>query len=349
MAQVLVDFTAPRPHDPDCVGDMKSSRGVIIALGCAVAALALSARFWRVESDPPRAGALPGEVASGAAAPWGGDERDRGAPRPGGGGNTANARAGSAVSAGDRSARLRRRMAVMDAPQRLQRGSAAAARGRRGELDRPGDPGRTLKLSGDNLPDASSRGAQGAEGAIEDAAGQEIADVVYHGGADKVFDTLSQVKVDDAGAVSGDAGTIAFWIEPQWQRDGPSEATFVQLGDNGLQIFKQGDTLRFQYVANNGEVYGGGADIANWQTGDWRHVAATWMGRTLALYVDGAQLFLNGAPAPPDLQSDATLYVGSALAGGAPAAPGAISYLTVLNRTASGEEIMEMFESGGAP
>lgn len=43
------------------------------------------------------------------------------------------------------------------------------------------------------------------------------------------------------------------------------------------------------------------------------------------------------------------MYVGSALPGGAPAAPGKLSYLTVLNRTAAGAEIVRMFESGGAP
>jgi hypothetical protein len=242
-------------------------------------------------------------------------------------------------------------MAAIDDAQRAPRGdgAAAGARDRSGTIERPDDLGRALNLNSDSVPEAGSPGTQSADGAVEDAVAEEVPDVVYDGGADNVFDTASQVKIDDAGAVSGAAGTIAFWIEPQWQRDGPSQATFVQLGDNGVQIFKQGDMLRFQYVANDGEVFGGGGQIGNWRAGDWRHVAATWMGGTLALYVDGTQLFLNGAPAPPDLQSDATLYVGSALPGGAPAAPGKLSYLTVLNRTASGEEIMRMFESGGAP
>lgn len=331
---------------------MKGSRGVIIALCCAVAALALFTRVWRSDSDsdPTRPASRPGEAASEAADTRGRDESDRGAARAGAGDNGANPRVGSAGGAGDRSERLRRRMAAIDAKQNSPGGGSAAAdaAGRSGELDRPEDPERTLKLNRDNVPQAGSPGTQTAEGAIEDAAAEEISEVVYDGGADAVFDTGSQVKVDDAGAVSGEAGTIAFWVEPQWQHDGPSEATFVQLGDNGLQIVKQGDTLRFQYVDNNGEVFGGGGDIANWQAGDWRHVAATWMGGTLALYIDGAQIFLNGAPPPPDL-SNATIYVGSALAGGAPAAPGKVSYLTILNRTASGEEITQMFESGGAP
>ena len=329
---------------------MNGSRGVIIVLCGALAALLLVARVWRSDSDSLRAVSGSNGDTSGPAT-GGRDENAAGAPRAGAGTDSAHSRVGSTDGAAERGEQRRRRMAAIDAVQRAPRsGSATAgARGRSGEIEAPDASGRALKLDSDSVPEAGSPGTQSAEGALEHTTPEEIPDIVYDGGADKVFDTAAQVKIDDAGAVSGAAGTIAFWIEPQWQRDGPSEATFVQLGDNGLQIFKQGDMLRLQYVANDGEVFGGSAQIGNWRAGDWRHVAATWMGGALALYVDGVQLFLNGAPAPPDLHSDATLYVGSALPGGAPAAAGQLSYLTVLNRTASGEEIMHMFESGGAP
>jgi hypothetical protein len=43
------------------------------------------------------------------------------------------------------------------------------------------------------------------------------------------------------------------------------------------------------------------------------------------------------------------LFVGSALPNGAQAAPGQLSYLTVMNRPVSSDEVRQIFESGRAP
>ena len=242
---------------------MNGSRGVVIVLCGALAALLLVARVWRSDSDSLRAVSGSNGDTSGPAT-GGRDENAAGAPRAGAGTDSAHSRVGSTDGAAERGEQRRRRMAAIDAVQRAPRsGSATAgARGRSGEIETPDASGRALKLDSDSVPEAGSPGTQSAEGALEHTTPEEIPDIVYDGGADKVFDTAAQVKIDDAGAVSGAAATIAFWIEPQWQRDGPSEATFVQLGDNGLQIFKQGDMLRLQYVANDGEVFGGSAESA---------------------------------------------------------------------------------------
>jgi hypothetical protein len=180
-----------------------------------------------------------------------------------------------------------------------------------------------------------------------DAAAFEIPDVAYDGGGDHVFNTASQVEVTDARTIEGGAGTIAFWIEPAWEAFNQDHASFVRVGENGLQLAKYDNHLRFRYIDNTGNEYGGEADIGEWEPGEWRHVTATWMGGKLALYVDGGQVFLNHGPTP-GLQGDLKLYVGTPASTSA-VAPAQLSYLTVLNREASVDEVKQMFESGRAP
>ena len=232
------------------------------------------------------------------------------------------------------------------ADSRRPAGGGPAAPGR--PHGRPDLPERRLEpaLKDEDLPlDEAPDGDAVAE-AVDDEA-EEITEIAYEGGADRVFDTSAQVEVTEIGPIDGQAGAVAFWIEPGWQRNDGSDASFIQLGDGGLEILKDDNVLRVQYTDGTGKVYGGSADITRWAAGDSRHVAATWNGGAMSLYIDGAQIFLNGGPAPPNVHGDPALYVGSALPGGAPAAPGSLSSLTVMNRELTPAEIRQMFESGG--
>ena len=74
---------------------------------------------------------------------------------------------------------------------------------------------------------------------------------------------------------------------------------------------------------------------------------ATWSGPSLAFYLDGGQVFANQSLTPPNFAGETKLYVGSTPPDGTTAASGQVTYLTVLNRAVSGQEVSQMFASGG--
>jgi hypothetical protein len=174
---------------------------------------------------------------------------------------------------------------------------------------------------------------------------------VVYDGAGRVFDTDSRVQAADRVPITADAGTVSFWAQPQWDSGNPDHATFVQIGETGLRIVKDGSFLRFEYTDSNGDnALGGVTNIGDWGSGDWRYVAATWQSGTLALYVDGQQVFVSTPDEPPPFQADPRLYVGSTVAtNGGPVAPAQLSHLTVANRTLSSDEIRALFEAGADP
>lgn len=333
---------------------MKRIWGVIIGLGCAVVALTLVMRVWR--SDAAREGVPSG--ASGAA-----DDRlvlderpAAGAARPGAG--SGPRRRGDATHGGGTEERSRSRQLPGggDLPRAAAPGSGAGANARSGSngsiaLPEAAEHPRAAQLTDREAPPAGDPGTRTeAEAFDDDAAAEEPSDVAYDSGDDRVFDTGSRVEITDSAPVNGSAGTISFWLEPEWDANSQEGASFVQLGDGSLAIVKDGDLLRFQFTDSAGAQHSGTADIGDWKAGDWRNVIATWRGNMSALYVDGAQAFLNYAPNPPSFASGTTLYVGSTpLPNGSPMAVGQLSYLTVLNRDASHEEVTQMFESGGRP
>ncbi len=100
--------------------------------------------------------------------------------------------------------------------------------------------------------------------------------------------------------IASNAGTIEFWIRPDWSADG-TERGFFQVGadfNNGILLSIDGaNNLRFilwgddpgtPIVESNVER-GLGFSLSNWSPGIWHHLAAAWNRTTgeLTLYVDG--------------------------------------------------------------
>ena len=339
---------------------MKSGWGIVIALGCALAALAFVARnAFRdaapdTESELARGGrpALHDGAAAGMRGEAAGMRGEAGAPvRSGETGGAA--RNGSRTSSGTSEIPRRRLPEALAGARRdgdVRSGSTDTERGGAGgggdEVEAP----LGASLTHHEPPPAGQPGTQNAAAAADEDSAPESPDVVYDG-ASRVFDTGSRVQVGDAGAITGNAGTMSFWAKPEWDSGNADRASFVQLGENGLRIVKDGNFLRFEYTDVNGDnQLGGAADISEWPTGDWRYVTTTWQGSTLALYIDGQQVFLNTPGVAPPFSSNPRIYVGSLEAtNGGPVAPAQLSILTLMNRPLSSDEIRAKFASGPPP
>jgi len=348
---------------------MKSAWGIAIALGCAVVGLVL---VWRMQRPN-----TPGDVEqpSHASRATGGEPRtleQQRAVGAAGAGAAAETREGSRsgsvsgatrrgdTTSTDRSAQIRSRLpprlaapqggavegepgAAGEVPSAL-RGQIADAQGpsaAKRALPDTSVPGRDVRSTGHDLQPVESAAAEPAADDAHNAVPPAMPEVAYDG-ADRIFDTASRTEVPEAAEINDKAGTISFWFQPEWQHSNQDNAGFVQLGDSGLQIIKEGNYLRFQYTDGTG---GGAVDISNWEAGAWRQVTATWVDNTLSLYLDGEKVFVNHASTPPDFHGTAPrLYVGSGFPNAV--ALGQLSNLTVLNRGASSDEAKQMFQSG---
>jgi len=195
-------------------------------------------------------------------------------------------------------------------------------------------------------PAPGSSGPVAAFNGGVDSDGQPIPDVVYQAKDDKVFPTDSQEEVGDAGKISGAAGTISFWLQPQWAAGNQEDATFVQLGDSGMEVMKNVNYLRFQFHDSDGGENGLGSNLGAWSQNEWHQVTATWQDTQLSLYVDGQLVSQKAFNRAPEFQPETKLYVGSAFPNGAAAAPASIGSLLVTNMNSSAGDVGSVFHNG---
>lgn len=201
------------------------------------------------------------------------------------------------------------------------------------------------------LPEASGdQPAPGEDDAAEDVPeppAEPIREVAYEQSPDRLFDTGVPMEVQGAGRISPDAGTVSFWMQPEWAHNPEDSADLVKLGETGMQLVKEGSFLRFEFTDANGNEQGGDAEIGHWQDGEWHHVIATWTREGMYLFVDGGQAFANQGATRPPANSDPRLFVGSSFPEGTGIALAAMANLTVLNRSSSVEDVQKLFANGG--
>ncbi len=101
------------------------------------------------------------------------------------------------------------------------------------------------------------------------------------------------VDYDSEGNIRLEEGTIALWIQPiGWNGSEPGFRFFFMLRDQSLckfylYRFMSGNLLA---LAGNGIEHEWGtvsSKTQSWKDGQWIHLAVTWKGRSIALYVDG--------------------------------------------------------------
>jgi Concanavalin A-like lectin/glucanases superfamily len=233
-------------------------------------------------------------------------------------------RLGSAAAA-------RRRSAIAAGPRARRRSTAVATL--EGESDLPRGPqGQTG--SGAILP-----GANPGERAPATPPPPDVDRMVFDSG-DASYPTDAQVAVADLKGVH--AGTVSFWLQPQWAEGSQDDAAFVELGD-GLRVVKNVNFMRFEAL-KDGEVTSGiGAPITAWKDGEWHQVTATWQGDQLSLYLDGNLVSRQQRVPTVDLGDNAQLFVGSSYPAGRPVAPGVIGMVGLESRPLTPAEVQARF------
>lgn len=107
-------------------------------------------------------------------------------------------------------------------------------------------------------------------------------------------ETVNSSTGDTSGNSTVAAGTITFWIRPDWAGDIDSKISILHLGantwENRLDTFKDLRYLRLLFTPTTGYETGMGTDISDWQKSDWHMVTATWGDGIAALYIDGVEI-----------------------------------------------------------
>jgi hypothetical protein len=128
-----------------------------------------------------------------------------------------------------------------------------------------------------------------------------------------LIDSADTLTYESAGNIQRGQGAIEFWIKPHWNGNDGQSYTLFEVGDgwfNRMRIMKDGaNNLRFM-VWDSTTEYGVAYNVGHWQSEEWHHVAATWEGNTIALYVDGQQQDSSDTAGTPDTQAD-LMYIGS--------------------------------------
>jgi len=202
----------------------------------------------------------------------------------------------------------------------------------------PEDGGPVLSIPFDNSPDP----VRGDTKPVEDKG-------VSYNSEGATFSTDAQMVIPDAGNISGEAGSISFNLKPDWGGGDTTDASLVQLRepnqwDNRLQIFKNGDYLRFILTDNTGIETDPAFRIDNWQPGDTHQITATW-GRdengagVVNLFVDGQLAAQKNVDGQLQINPGTPLFVGSDYAGGQTGARGTISNLEIFHQALPADQI----------
>ncbi len=123
------------------------------------------------------------------------------------------------------------------------------------------------------------RGDAVAEDATSPLAKQDVEPAADNAGME--FPEEASLSFPDAGKLNSAAGTITFEIEPRWNGSDPGDNSLVQVRTpdvwaNRLQLFRNGQYLRFSITGEGGQEDGVGVPIEAWAAGERHRVTATW-------------------------------------------------------------------------
>jgi sugar lactone lactonase YvrE len=126
-------------------------------------------------------------------------------------------------------------------------------------------------------------------------------------------DTLSYTA---SGNITFTQGAVEFWFRPNWNGDDGGNHTLFWWGEDPVFFHLRKDgisNLVFDRFFDGGSC-GAPINVADWKAGEWHHLAFTWEGTDMVLYVDGrvvAQTVCEGVANP----GASIFYIGSGIGG----------------------------------
>lgn len=150
----------------------------------------------------------------------------------------------------------------------------------------------------------------GRQGEVASATGTTFVEGKFGQGV--LFDDSDQMTVETADNLNLAQGSVSFWLRPNWDGNDEAGYVFFEVGDdwfNRLRIMKdEANNLRFMTWDANAE-YDVSTNVAQWRAGEWHHVAVSWQGTQLALFVDCVEMDRTASANLPE-QLAATINLG---------------------------------------
>jgi hypothetical protein len=141
------------------------------------------------------------------------------------------------------------------------------------------------------------------------------------------------------GNVSGEAGTIHFEFEPDWDGSEASGRTLFRIDEPGqwnnrVRLVKDGNYLRYMFFDNTGAEQNINTPIDNWQAGEPHELTVNWdqnVGK-ISMYIDGELMAEKPYEGELILDSKSRFDLGSKGGDGYIGAGGRITNLTAYDR-----------------
>jgi hypothetical protein len=161
------------------------------------------------------------------------------------------------------------------------------------------------------------------------------------------FGSAAQFALPDRGNASMMAGSINFWVQPEWAGDSAVKSAMVNLStpnvwENRLHIFKDGAFLRFLICDSTGTETNVGTLITDWKPNDRHMITATWGDGVTTLYIDTRSIGAAEYNGELDIPPSTPLYIGSGQ-GNVGGAGAKISNFQIYNRRIGADEIAALF------
>jgi hypothetical protein len=131
-----------------------------------------------------------------------------------------------------------------------------------------------------------------------------------------LMDSNDTLTYTATGNITSNQGAVEFWLRPNWNGDDGGNHTLFWWGEGSefLHLRKDGiSNLVFDRFFDGGSC-GAPVNVADWVAGEWHHLAFTWDGSDMFLFVDGrtvAQAVCEGVANPVT----SIFYIGSGISG----------------------------------